>query len=202
MSQSQSDIAARKCITPAGRLSFPHIFEMAEDLDGKLKYSCSILMPKDTADLTNLKKVINTAAMEQWGADRSKWPKDLRYPIRDGDEKSDIPGYAGHWYITAKAPKMRPGVVNRHREPITDPQEAYAGVNGILSVIAFAYDKGSNKGVSFNLQNVLILGGGEPFSGRRQAAEDFADVEIPNDGSDDPDAYDAGFGGDEAGFGV
>lgn len=203
---TKSDISARKTITPSGRASFPHVFEMAEDLDGKLKYSCSFLFDKATADMTNLKKVIHVAAVEEFGPDKSKWPKDMRYPIRDGDEKSDIPGYAGHWYITAKSPKMRPGVVNRNREPVSDPQELYAGVNVIGSVIAYGYNKGGNKGVAFNLQNVLILGGGEPFSGRRTAEQDFADIEIPNDGSDDPAGYegfgdDDGFGG-EAGFGV
>jgi hypothetical protein len=141
-----------------------------------------MLFPKDT-DMSALRKAIEIAAVEKWGNDKAKWPKPLRNPLRDGDEKSDLNGYAGHYFVAASSQKMRPGLVDRHRQPITEESQFYAGCWAMATVVAFAYDKAGNRGVSFSLQNVMKVRDDEAFSGRRRAEDDFGDIELPDDSS-------------------
>lgn len=180
------DKNAKKCVTPKGRLSFPHLFEAHSGFENQdPKYSATILFDKKT-DLTTLKKIVHVAAVEKFGP-KEKWPKTMRLPFRNGDEKSDLQGYAGCIYINATS-KMRPQVVDKDLSAIApdDQPGIYAGCYVRAEIMAFAYDKMGNKGVSFGLQNVQKLGEGEAFSGRRQASEVFDAVE---DGSDDEDSY-------------
>ena len=192
------DIAMKKCMTPKARVSFPHVFEAHAMAEGQeKKFSCVFLFDKKT-DLAPLKKAAHNAAVEKWGGDKTKWPKNLKQPFRDGDEKSDLKGYAGTIYVTATS-KKRPGVVAADAQtPLTDDVDFYPGCYARATLIAFAYDTNGNKGVSFSLQNIQKLGDGEKFSGRKAASEEFDAVE---DGSDDPSNFSSGFDDDdEAGF--
>jgi Enterobacter phage Enc34, ssDNA-binding protein len=188
--KKKNNIEAKKAMTPEFRVSFPHVFEAHTGFEGQqAKFSIVALFPKNV-DLSGLKKAVFNAAVEKFGP-KEKWPKNLRLPFRDGDEKSDLSGYEGTTYITASS-MQRPGVVNQKLEPLTkDDNQFYAGCYARATLIAFAYDKAGNKGVSFSLQNVQKLRDGDPFSGRRKAEEEFDSVE---DGSDDASNY----GGEEA----
>lgn len=185
------DIALKKVTTPKFRVSFPHVFKAhAMKEDQEAKFSCVMLFDKKT-DLSAMKKACANAATEKWGADKAKWPKNLKMPFRDGDEKSDMKGYEGTNFVTATS-KKRPGVVDQGLNLITEEDESfYAGCYARATLIAFAYDVSGNKGVSFSLQNLQKLGDGEKFSGRRDAAQEFDAVE---DGSNDEENFDDGSG--------
>lgn len=192
MAGQKMDIEKKKCMTPEFQASFPHVFKAhAFNEKQEAKFQLTMLFDKKT-DLKVMKEAVYNAAVEKWGKKES-WPKGLRMPFRDGNEKQDLQGYAGKIFVAATS-KQRPGVVDGKRVPITEEdQQFYAGCYARATLIAFAYDKMGNKGVSFSLQNVQKLRDGEQFSGRRKAEDEFDDVE---DGSDDATNY-AGEASDE-----
>lgn len=186
------DIVKKKCLTPEFRVSFPHVFEKHSGFEGQEpKFSIVMLFQKNL-DLKVLKVAAMNAAVEKWGP-KEKWPKGLRMPFRDGDEKTDLSGYEGTTFVTASS-KQKPQVVGNKKidgqfpQLDKDSEEFYAGCYARATLIAFAYDKAGNKGISFSLQNIQKLRDGEQFSGRRNADDEFDEVE---DGSDDPSSYGA-----------
>jgi hypothetical protein len=196
------EIEKKKCLTPEFRVSFPHVFEKHTGFQGQeAKFSIVMLFTKKT-DLKELKRAAFNAATEKWG-DKTKWPKQLRMPFRDGDEKSDLMGYEGTIFVSASS-KQKPQVVGNKKIDGQFPQltkedeQFYAGCYARATLIAFAYDKAGNKGVSFSLQNVQKLKDGEQFSGRKNADDEFDEVE---DESDDAANYgDKMNDADEMGF--
>lgn len=184
-------IEKKKCVTHEFRVSFPALFTPKAFEGQEAKYSIVMLFPKSVdlgkaagGQLVSLKQAAINAAIEKWGP-KEKWPKGLRFPFRNGDEKEDTEGYKGHIFVSASS-KTQPGLVNAHLKPILNEREFYAGCYARAEVIAFAYDKVGNKGVSFSLQNVQKLRDGDPFSGRKAAEDVFDAVE---DTSDDEDSY-------------
>lgn len=207
MAKDKMDLALKKCITHAFRVSFPAIFTPKAFQDQAEKYSCVMLFDKNT-DLSkaptdkagkpigiSIKQAAFNAATEKWG-DKTKWPKNLRLPFRDGDEREDTPGYKNTIFVTATS-KTQPGLVNQRREAILSEQEFYAGCYARAELIAFAYDKSGNKGVSFSLQNVQKLRDGDKFSGRKNAEDVFEAIE---DSSEDASSYESDAGQDSLGF--
>lgn len=183
------DISKKKVITPEFRVSFPHVFEKHQYESNEPKYSLVMLFDEKT-DLKDLKRAAFNAQVEKWGP-KERWPKNLRSPFRDGNEKSDLAGYEGTVFISASS-KHRPQVVSNKKVDGQFPriekedETFYAGCYARATLIAFAYDKAGNRGVSFSLQNVQKLRDGEQFSGRKNADDEFDDVE---DGSDDKESY-------------
>lgn len=187
----ENSVDAKKCITPKFRVSFPNLFKPKAFEQQEAKYSITMLFPK-SVDLAataggknSLKQAALNAAAEKWGADRAKWPKNLRLPFRDGNEKSEMQGYAEHVFVSASS-KMQPGLVDEKLLPILNEKDFYPGCYARAELIAFAYDKAGNKGVSFSLQNVQKLSDGEAFSGRKDAGDVFDAVE---DTSAKPESY-------------
>lgn len=193
---NKMDVQKKKVITHEFRVSFPAVLTPKAFEDQEPKYSLVMLYDKKT-DLSkpatnkageplsmSMKQAVFNAATEKWGP-KEKWPKNLRLPFRDGDEKSDTPGYAGMIFVSASS-KQQPGLVNAQRQPILNERDFYAGCYARAELIAFAYEKMGNKGVSFSLQNVQKLRDGEPFSGRKNAEDVFDSVE---DGSDSEESY-------------
>ena len=185
---------ATKVTTPEFRVSFPHVFKAHTGFEGQeAKYSLTMLFDKK-ADLTKMKAAVAAAATEKWGSDKTKWPKGLRTPFRDGDEKSDLQGYENTIYV-ATSSKQRPGLVDQSVAPIISESEFYAGCYARATLTAFAYDKVGNKGVSFGLQNIQKLKDGNTFSGRKRAEDDFTAVsDTSNDESSYPSSDELGIG--------
>ncbi|CAB4124732.1 Protein of unknown function DUF2815 [uncultured Caudovirales phage] len=158
-----------------GRLSFPAIFEPASaEMGGK--YQLTILLPPDY-DTKPLFAALEEAAVAKWGADKSKWPKNMNGPksvIRDAAEKSHLAGYEPGWKFISLKSKAQPGIVGPLRESVTDPKEAYAGRWVRVTARAFAYDT-VLKGVGFGLQNTQLLSHDTAFSGAGRAQDDFDD---------------------------
>lgn len=180
---SKMDISLKKVITPEFRVSFPSVFVPKSFEGQEAKYSIVMLFDKKT-DLKALKAAAMNAAIEKWGS-KEKFPKRMKLPFRDGSERADTPGYDGHIFITASS-KTQPGLVNQSRQAILNDRDFYAGCYARAELIAFAYDKAGNVGVSFSLQNVQKLRDGDKFGGRKNAEDVFDSVD---DGTDSEDSY-------------
>lgn len=183
------DIEKKKCITPRFRVSFPAIDKPKAFEGQEAKYSLVMCFDKDE-DISVLKRAWKNAGIEKWGADQTKWPKFKHKTFRDGDKKEPtMEGYENVIYCTASAKETNPpGVVDKQSRPMLNiARDFYAGCYARAEVIAFAYDRAGNKGISFSLQNLQKLDDGERLSGKRNAEDVFDKVE---DDSDDEESYD------------
>lgn len=202
MARDRMPIEKKCTVTHEFRLSYPALFEPKAFEDQEEKYSCVALFPKSTnlgkpaeGQAYSLKRIVKNAKIEKWGADETKWPKRMRTPFKDGDEKDDAEGsgYADTIYCTMSN-KKPPGLVDQRRRKIEDEAALYPGCWVRAEVIAFAYDTAGNKGVSLSLQNIQKVRDDESFSGKRDAADVFGDVETEEgdeDEYDDEDEEDA-----------
>lgn len=168
-------------VTVKGRLSFPELFEPKAFENNAPKFSTMILIPKsDKATLQALKAAEKEAAE---AGRHTKFggtvPAKVKSIIHDGDEEAeDYPERKGHWRLNvASNIKFRPQVVDKNLQPVIDQSEVYSGVYANVSLTAFAYNTNGNKGVTFGLNNVQILGYGENLAGGVSAADEFEVVE-------------------------
>jgi len=168
-----------KVTTPDFRVSYPSVFETRRnDLSGKDEYSLQALFPKGT-NLSKLVEAVKEVANEKWGP--GKRPKGFRSPFRKQDDREKdgkMPdGYEkGAYYCNFKSDR-KPGLVDGQMQKILDRSEFYGGCYAIATVVAAAYDRGGNAGVSFWLNNVQKTKEGEPFGNRTLPEDDFAPIE-------------------------
>lgn len=176
-------------ITPEFRASYVHITKPNYNkLAKKDEYSVEARFAKG-ANLSALQAAAQAALEEKFGADKTKWPKNLRNPFRDQADKVKIidgkevlpDGYErGAIYMNLRT-AQRPGVVDSKVQPILDESQIYSGCYMRATVNAYAYDQGGNRGVAFSLVNLQKMRDGEPLSGRMKAEDSFSAV---NDGSE------------------
>jgi len=132
------------------------------------KYSMMLLIPKsDKKTLADLKAAQQDAIEKRWGA---KPPANLKKTLRDGDAEDMGPEARGHYFMNVSS-RDKPQVVDRNLNPIIDPMEFVSGDYCRVSLNSFTYE-GEGKGVSFALNNVQVLGKGEPL-GRARAEDEF-----------------------------
>jgi hypothetical protein len=176
-------------VTDKVRMSYPHVFTPASYEDGPLKYSLTILIPKNSKQVKRIQAGIE-AAKQQWREKfgNGKLPStNFKLPLRDGDEvhgpDSDKPdeNYEGMYFIGCSSPR-KPQVVDQQGNPLS-PEEFYAGCYGRVSINFFPYNK-KGKGVAAGLNNCLFLEDGEPLSGGTTAEDDF-DLSSADDYDDD-----------------
>ena len=171
-----------KLITPTFRVSFPAVFTPRKANEGDpnavAKYSVQMIFPKQGTDLTELKNAVRAAVVEKWGADKTKWPKKLVLPFRDGSEK-DYDGYGPDTIFISASSKMKPGLVDENVQPIIEPSEFYGGCYARATVNAFAWEFMGKAGVSFGLRNIQKVKDGEPFGGGSRAENDFDAIATP-----------------------
>jgi len=167
--------------TPRFRGSYINVFKARKnDLNGKDEYSLVALFPKG-ADLSALKKAAEAAIIAKLGADKTKWPKGMRNPIRDQAEREKdgkLPdGHeAGAFFINLKSTE-RPGVVDANVQDIMEERDVYSGAWYIANVRPYYYDQKGNKGVSFGLLNLQKVADGDPLGGRVRPTDAFKAVE-------------------------
>lgn len=175
-----STVVSTRVVTPIARLSYPYLFKPSKPMadGGEAKYQCELIFSKD-ADLSELKKAVNQAAVAKWG---SNIPKNLKSPFRSGDtDREGKDGYEGSIFIGARS-KDRPGVViGPDRMPCVNESDVYGGCYVICSVTAFAYDTSGNRGISFALNNVWKVRDGEGFGNRQAADKEFSTVQVDAD---------------------
>lgn len=162
-------------------MSFPNLFKGKPDEKGTNVFDITLLFPKATTDLKEMKDAINKEILAKWPDAKSR-PK-LALPLRDGDvDKPHVPGYAGMYFITFRKRHTAPGVIRGDRTPINeqDANGCYAGCYAIVSYKAYAYSNEKKKGVSLSLYNVMKTRDGEPFSGASiEASDDFEGYTAP-----------------------
>ena len=147
------------------------------ELNGKDEFSTQILIPKtDTATLTALKAAAKEALTAKFG---DKIPKNVRNPLRDGDTETKTDGsplgreYAGHFFCNVKS-TSKPGAIDTHGNDLIGNDDIVSGDYIRVSLNAYAYSQAGNTGVSFGLNNILLVRKGEPLGGAKPtAASDF-----------------------------
>ncbi len=168
-----------KVLTPMFRASFLNVFKPRASFEGKEpQYSVQMLFPKE-ADLAPLKKAVREVIVGTWGEDKTKWPKNLKTPFKDGNEKN-LESYANMTVVEARS-KQKPGLVDKNRQEIIDADEVYSGCWMRATVNAYAYDVNGNRGVSLGLNNLQKMKDDTALSGKSNAKDDFDEVEELND---------------------
>lgn len=175
-------------VTPPGIASYAFVWKPQPSMTAgqDAKYTLTLIVSKK-ADLTNLRKACEAAAVKKFGDKALKLIKlgKIKMPFRDGDEERDEDElYTGKIFFAAKS-TQQPRVVDEELNPITDQFEFYSGCKCRISVWPFGYDINGNKGVTFALNNVQKLGDGERLSGRGDAEDDFGDNEPEDSDSGD-----------------
>lgn len=170
---------ATKVVTGEVRLSYVNLLEPREDLNGNLKYSCVILIDKNDKDTLSKIRAAQKEALENGKASKfnGKVPAKPKLTLRDGDEEGDLeknPEYEGHWFMNVNSTN-KPGIVDKALNPVMEADQVYSGVYARVSINAFPFSAQGNKGVSFGLNNVMVLGKGDRLAGGASAEEDFAD---------------------------
>lgn len=147
------------------------------ELSGKDEYSTQILIPKtDTATIAALKAAAKEALVAKFG---DKIPKNIRNPLRDGDTETKQDGsplgkeYQGHFFCNVKS-TSKPGAIDTHGNDLIGADDIVSGDYIRVSLNAYAYSQAGNNGVSFGLNNILLVRKGEPLGGAKpSAAADF-----------------------------
>ena len=164
-----------RCKTPVFRASYSFVHEPRETPNGDLKYMTCMIFDQDDAKLLKpVAQAIVNACATKFGADIGKWPKNLKCPLRDGDEERDNPEYENTYFMNA-GNKNKPGIVDRNVQPITSAEEFYSGCYARASLSFYAYDVKGNKGVGTGLNNLMFWEDGERLDGAVKAEDDFKD---------------------------
>lgn len=170
-------------VTPVGRVMFESAWEPRpknpEDPTSALQYGVMLAFPAG-ADLSLLQQIVTAAAVGKWGADTSKWPANLRSPLRDQGEKADkyqgmVPG-AKFINVTSKFP---PGIVDQYNRKIIAHEQFYSGCYACVAINAWPYDKSGNRGVALSLQNIQKVRDGERLGGSVPADVQFKAAVAP-----------------------
>jgi len=163
-----------KVITGKVRFSYAQVFEpKAMNESSTPKYSISLVIPKtDKKTLDKIKAAIESAIEEgktsKWGG---KIPKNLKTPLRDGDDERDDEVYAGAMFVNANS-SNKPGLVDADLNPILDKSEFYSGCYGRASINFYPYDSNGSKGIACGLNNLQKLEDGERLAGGGSTAEE------------------------------
>jgi hypothetical protein len=163
-----------KFVTDKVRFSFVHVFEPAQTLNGSMKYSASILIPKtDKAGVAAFNKALEETKQANLSYFGGNIPKNLKVFFRDGDAEKDDPIYAGHYFFNANS-NEQPGIFDENKNAILDKSEFYSGCYGKASITMYPYDVSGTKGIAFGLNAVMKTEDGEKLGGATASAADFA----------------------------
>ena len=165
-------------VSPKGQFSYPFLFKPRRNNlnkdDSREFYSVDILFDKST-DMSEIKNCIQSVIESKLGFDKTKYPKKLSSPIKDGDEKG-TPEYIGKYYITCKADasKGKLQVLDSSRRLLEQESDIVGGDFGRVLLNFFYYDKNGNRGVACGLNGVMLQEKtSAPFSGSISAFDAF-----------------------------
>lgn len=180
------------------RLTFPNIFEAKQvNGQGDPKFSAAFIIRKDHPQLPAIKQAIADAALAKWGdaptdapgpLDAAGNPTTIKLPkyqamlkslaaadklcLHDGDAKSEIPGYAGNFFINASN-KLRPLVVDGQKQVLDAASgKPYSGCYVNARIQFWGQDNQFGKRVNASLMGIQFLRDGERLSGGGVAAAD------------------------------
>ena len=180
----------RKVVTGEVRLSYARLFKPKKNDNDVDVWSTVILIPKsDRATMAKLKKAATLAT--ELGIEKGLLRKGATVDkawrtLKDGDDMEDpVEEYADHWYMNVNSYR-KPGVVDRHKEPLDDERDVYSGCYARVSLTAYPFGNPQNKGVTFGLENVQKLRDGEPLGGAPSSPdEDFDELDDEDYGDDE-----------------
>ena len=168
-----------RVITPEAILSYPHLLEPQEPMDGKgePKYSASLVFPAGT-DLSALKAAVKEVAEEKWGDKLPALLKagKIRLPFRtDGEEKGYPEGSTFINARTTRRPQIATTIPDADGRPmlLTDESKIYPGAIVRASLTAFTYNVSGNQGVGFGLNNIQFIRDGERLDNFTSAQDEF-----------------------------
>ncbi len=171
--------------TPVFRASFPHLF-VSESMEegGAKKYGVSaVWTPKKFTDKEKKlwKTLMGALDAESKSKFKKAWkdlPANFKKGVRDGAERADMEGYGEGTRFANLTTKMRPGVVDASKDPITieegNTDEVYPGCYCRATVTVYSYSN-KGKGVALGLMNLQKVKDGPRLDSRTDAAEDFED---------------------------
>lgn len=187
--------AETKVITGEAVLSYPNLVkpQAADDGKGKPKFSVALVFPTGRGATTQLAAAAIAAARDKWGAKADEMIKTGAINIYGGKGAAIRTDAAAKRYTGPRFPEgtvfvnarseTRPGLVYAHADPATGkpalvaeasiPDVFFAGSVVRASLTAFAYDTSGNKGVSFALNNLQAIRGGDRLDSRTAAQDDF-----------------------------
>ena len=179
-------IATRKgttVMTGKVRLSYAHLFEKHAQEGQEPQYSVSLIIPKsDTETIKLIKEAIAEAKELGKAKLGGKIPANLKTTLHDGDDdKPDDENYKNCFYMNANSKINKPGVIDRRRVAITDPQEVYSGCYGRVEINFYAYNVSGSKGIASGLGNVQKISEGKPLGGFTRAEDVFDEIEDDED---------------------
>jgi len=173
-----------RIITGNVRFSYAHVFEPTSlNEDQPKKFSVSIVVDKsDKKTLKKIREAITEAKEDGKGKFGGKVPKNLKTPLRDGDEdREDDEAYEGKMFLTANS-NRKPQIVDENLDEIISQEEFYSGCYGRASLSFYAYDAGGSKGIACGLNNIQKLKEGERLGGQISTAEEDFGADDDSDG--------------------
>jgi hypothetical protein len=173
-------------VTPKGRVSFPALDKPRAAPNSTVeKFSITLIFDQEaqkTPAFAALAKAAKDCAFAKFGeqtVDALRKAGKWNSAFHKGEEKTTstgerMPAYEdGTLFITASS-KYESECLDGAMGKIA-PGDVYAGSYARASVVPFAFDNAGNKGVSWGLRNVQLVGHGEKLGGggRSSATEDF-----------------------------
>lgn len=159
------------------RLSFPHLLTLPKARnDIEPKFGATLLFPPG-ADISVLKADAAACAKGKWPT----LPRKLKSPFLDQTDDADrYAGFLEGGVLIRASANQKITPVDRNLAPVIEEDKIYPGVWAICTLRAFAYDKGVNQGVSFGLQNVMLIADDTNIGGTAAAnpRDAFAGVSI------------------------
>jgi len=168
-------------LSPEGRICHMNLYVPALNLNKKMTYSATLLLPKATTNLGDIQKAVNAAI--QKGV-KDKWkgymPPNLQLPVCDGDayaaqKPEKRQAYVGQWYINMKQnPDFgQPVILNEQRVRSANPQEVQGG-DYVVVVLEFVPYDNLQRGVAAIPKVVRKTRTGEHFGGGISEADALA----------------------------
>lgn len=167
-------------VTVRAVLSYVSVFEPYIDPKTpteKGKYKALLLI--DKTDKESVKKI--QAAIKEVEAKMitekyaGKAPKKaIKNTFIDADEEKEGEEYEGRYCINVSK-HVKPVIVDRRRNPITDEAEIYSGVVANVAIEFYYYWREESKGITASLEAIQKVADGEPLGAARVRAEDVFD---------------------------
>jgi len=165
------------------RIAFPSLWQKAQFGGEATKFEATFLVDKsDTETVKRINAAINAKLLEKFKS-KDKIPPGIKTEakccFRDGDNVS-YDGFKDHYSVKA-ANKVRPSVVDRAKNPVTEEDGlVYAGCYVDAVIDFWIQDNQYGKKVNANLYAVQFRAEGEPFgagSVPEGVLDDFDDLD-------------------------
>jgi hypothetical protein len=172
-------------ITEPVQIAFPALFEPKSRYKDspRLTFQATLILPP-SYDLAPLRKCMQAAAAEKWGAKlpskerMAAWGNPLRKCEEKGDDNGELPkGFLPGGHFIAVHSDYQPPVVDQATRPVKDKNMVYPGMFCRFHLNAFAWENGGRWGISFGLNGVQLVRDGERLDGRRPATDLFQPIE-------------------------